>query len=61
MTVLFIALFVAFGFLAVRNFRNGRIFWALVTAIECLLMAGAIWVDIQRASGTAASSPAGPA
>ena len=61
MTILFIALFLVFGFLAVRHFRTGRIFWALITAIGCLLMAGAVWVDFQRASGTAENSPAGSA
>ncbi len=60
MTILFIALFLVFGFMAIRNFRNGRFFWGLITGLGCLLMAGAVWVDYQRASAADETTSAQP-
>lgn len=48
MTILFIGLFLVFGFHAFRNFRQGRTFWGSVSVVGCLLMVGAVWVDFQR-------------
>ncbi len=59
MTLVFIGLFVVFGFLAFRNFSNGRIFWGLLTGVGCALMLGAVWVDYQRASQASGQTTAG--
>lgn len=61
MTILFLGLCLVFGFLAVRHFANGRFIWGSFAALGSLLMAGAVWVDAQRAtasSGDTATSEA---
>lgn len=50
MTLLFLGLCLVFGFFAFRHFRNGRMVWGTFAGIGSSLMAGAVWVDFQRAS-----------
>lgn len=63
MTLLFLGLCLLFGFYAFRHFSNGRQIWGSIAAFGCLLMAGAVWVDFQRAGDEAerlAPSPSQP-
>ena len=53
MTLLFLGLCLVFGFFAFRHFSNGRFIWGAFAALGCLLMAGAVWVDYQRAGDAA--------
>ena len=60
MTLLGLGMMIVFGFLAVRHFRNGRLFWAIPASIGCLLGAASLWVDYMRATsdGTAPATSA---
>ncbi len=60
MTLLFIGLCLVFGFFAFRHFSNGRFVWGAFAALGSLLMAGAVWVDFQRASDAVAESRPAP-
>lgn len=50
MTIIGILMVLGFGFLTFRNFRSGRLFWALVSGFGMLLGFASLWVDYQRAS-----------
>jgi hypothetical protein len=63
LTIVGLLMFVVFGFLAVRHFRNGRLFWAVATGFGSLLGAASVWVDYQRATAdpTVSSATSAPA
>ena len=50
MTLLWIGMFVGFGFLAVRHFVNRRFAWGAIASIGALLGAGSLVVDALRAT-----------
>lgn len=58
MTLVGLGMMIVFGFLAVRHFRNGRLFWAIPASIGCLLGVASLWVDYMRATTDSTASVA---
>jgi hypothetical protein len=53
-----IGMMLVFGFITFRNFREGRLFWALVSGLGCLLGAAVLWVQYMKANDDGRPAPA---